>query len=70
MREPSPLSTLGHGQYTPLWWVVLPKEVLKRGQRARWRPATSLKSKKGISKAVTNLTELTQYDLISETNQD
>ena len=33
-------------------------------------PATFLKSKEGTSKAVTNLTELTQYDLISETNQD
>ena len=59
LREPSPPSTLGGGQYTPLLWVVLPKGVLKRGQRACWRPATFLKSKKGISKAVTNLTELT-----------
>ena len=33
-------------------------------------PATFLKSKKGTSKVVTNLTELTQYDLIPKTNQE
>ena len=58
VQEPSPPSTLG-GQYTPLLWVGLPKGVVTRGQRVCWRPATFLKSKKGISNAVTNLTELT-----------
>ena len=33
-------------------------------------PATFLKSKKGTNKTVTNLTELTQYELIPETNQE
>ena len=70
MREPSPPSTLGGGQYTPLLWVGLPKGVVTRGQRVCWMPATFLKSKKGTNKAVTNLTELTQYNLIPETNQD
>ena len=65
---PPPPSTLD-GQHTPVLWVGLPKGVVTRGQRVCWMPATFLKSKKGISKAVTNLTELTQYDLVPKTNQ-
>ena len=65
---PPPPSTLD-GQNTPVLWVSLPKGVVTRGQRVCWMPATFLKSKKGTSKAVTNLTELTQYDLVPKTNQ-
>ena len=69
VQAPPPPSTLG-GQHTPVLWVGLPKGVVTRGQRVCWMPATFLKSKKGTSKVVTNLTELTQYDLIPKTNQE